>query len=1065
MRRKMNNNEKTKNSKSTIVGIIICTIILLLCLGVAVYFLWQQRVTAMAEVSETNANIKSNLVEMEEQLGIIEETVNISKESINNVDTNITKQDDSISTSFNDLHQNINTTVNNITVDTSELSKQITETKAALALTMEVINETQNADSLNKYTAIIEKLNNVNSEVNTLQEDSKKQYEDVTKNIKTFSDKLDEYLKETDETERAYIEECFDTLNTNVDDSTSSITTDINDLSTQLLNSTQDIIDFVEQTHEGQLEDFQAGYDNLNESLTTLETNFDALETAMTEQSIATQNQLTEFQVALTNHINEFDTNLNNTLTTNFEAINQAIEGSKTEILGSLDDISSDVSSAKTEITDLLNTLNENELADIQDRFDNLQTTLTNITIHFDTTLNDINTLIVNLSLQNAEEYNATITKLTSVQDNLINVNSTNKASLVNSLTAMQNDYAELIGNLSNNISLSFTNLGNQVEQCNERLSNKMDTMSQTLTSNVDTNIANQNNIIASQFEGLNGQLTTNGTNFDTKFNNINLTLEQQYELLAQNNYDNDQEILALLTQYQTELNIYHQQLDENFQCVAIGKQKLVTAIATQSEALSRAGLTVTSDMSFIELVDTLKALDKAIFYDEQGGCKFTEYTIEKAEEAPTCDTPGYYHKITYCTYCKTVSNDEKIEVPALGHDYHDTIIKATCEHAGYTEHVCSRCGDRSIINEVPAVEHKWSTGRVIKTATCLESGSTAYTCEYCGRTKIEDIAALGHDYNNVVTNPTCVKQGYTTHTCSRCGDSYVDSYTNALGHHNVISIQNNISPSPSSRGSYDVVTKCDRCNNILESVHHVVNAIPMYEVKHVHTDSCYVLVPEIIDEVCIHQCLPYTPYHKTDGILRNWNEDWVVFIQAKGSSSHCQMHENGIFNEHTNVSIFVNGAPDRIENPIIMSGSWSIDPSTGGLSPDGRLENRMTTVATYSSPSTFDQDMNNPSNFSSRTISHVESYTEMVPRIGCGYSENDVEVNVSMSRVTTGVNKATLSINSSVSNSTYSWNTGSTSQSIEVTSNGTYTCTITYTNPVSGAVQSTTLSYTIDDF
>ena len=38
------------------------------------------------------------------------------------------------------------------------------------------------------------------------------------------------------------------------------------------------------------------------------------------------------------------------------------------------------------------------------------------------------------------------------------------------------------------------------------------------------------------------------------------------------------------------------------------------------------------------------------------------------------------------------------------------------------------------------------------------------------------------HSYTAVVTAPTCTEKGYTTHTCS-CGDSYVDTYTNALGH------------------------------------------------------------------------------------------------------------------------------------------------------------------------------------------------------------------------------------------------------------------------------------------
>ena len=38
------------------------------------------------------------------------------------------------------------------------------------------------------------------------------------------------------------------------------------------------------------------------------------------------------------------------------------------------------------------------------------------------------------------------------------------------------------------------------------------------------------------------------------------------------------------------------------------------------------------------------------------------------------------------------------------------------------------------------------------------------------------------HSYTSVVTAPSCTEKGYTTHTCT-CGDSYVDSYTDALGH------------------------------------------------------------------------------------------------------------------------------------------------------------------------------------------------------------------------------------------------------------------------------------------
>jgi len=42
-------------------------------------------------------------------------------------------------------------------------------------------------------------------------------------------------------------------------------------------------------------------------------------------------------------------------------------------------------------------------------------------------------------------------------------------------------------------------------------------------------------------------------------------------------------------------------------------------------------------------------------------------------------------------------------------------------------------------------------------------------------------VEAHEHSYT-AVTPPTCTEKGYTTHTCA-CGDSYVDTYTDALGH------------------------------------------------------------------------------------------------------------------------------------------------------------------------------------------------------------------------------------------------------------------------------------------
>ncbi len=45
------------------------------------------------------------------------------------------------------------------------------------------------------------------------------------------------------------------------------------------------------------------------------------------------------------------------------------------------------------------------------------------------------------------------------------------------------------------------------------------------------------------------------------------------------------------------------------------------------------------------------------------------------------------------------------------------------------------------------------------------------------------EIVPHEHSYEIAVTDPTCEEQGFTTHTCSVCGDSYVDIFTDALGH------------------------------------------------------------------------------------------------------------------------------------------------------------------------------------------------------------------------------------------------------------------------------------------
>ncbi len=129
------------------------------------------------------------------------------------------------------------------------------------------------------------------------------------------------------------------------------------------------------------------------------------------------------------------------------------------------------------------------------------------------------------------------------------------------------------------------------------------------------------------------------------------------------------------------------------------------------------------------------------------------------------------------------------------------TVKKApTCEKSGTGIWISLKFSNRAFgiqtkEEEIPATGHTLVKTEA-KLATCITAGNIEYwTCKVCGKifsdaegkTEITQdetvIAALSHDYHDVVTAPTCTEQGFTTHTCSRCGDLFIDAYVAALGH------------------------------------------------------------------------------------------------------------------------------------------------------------------------------------------------------------------------------------------------------------------------------------------
>ena len=140
-----------------------------------------------------------------------------------------------------------------------------------------------------------------------------------------------------------------------------------------------------------------------------------------------------------------------------------------------------------------------------------------------------------------------------------------------------------------------------------------------------------------------------------------------------------------------------------------------------------------------------------------------------------------------------TKANKDKLTTSASGtsvtvkaphtHSYNKVVTAPTCTEKGYTTYTCA-CGDSYKADEVAALGHKWDNGTVTTPATEGKPGVRTYKCGTCGETKTEEIPALDHTHKHTstVTAPTCTEKGYTTYTCA-CGDSYKADEVAALGH------------------------------------------------------------------------------------------------------------------------------------------------------------------------------------------------------------------------------------------------------------------------------------------
>lgn len=157
-------------------------------------------------------------------------------------------------------------------------------------------------------------------------------------------------------------------------------------------------------------------------------------------------------------------------------------------------------------------------------------------------------------------------------------------------------------------------------------------------------------------------------------------------------------------------------------------------------------------------------------------------------------------------------------------HHYEEQLTPPSCTEGGYTLFVCAieSCGHSYRANELPPIGH---TERIVagKEPTYTENGYTeSIVCDRCGsilvQAEVLDVRVHHYEQARIVL-PTCTERGYTVYTCSDagCTNSYIDRYTLPTGHTaGPAARENEKAASCAEEGSYDLVTRCTDCAEVL---------------------------------------------------------------------------------------------------------------------------------------------------------------------------------------------------------------------------------------------------------
>lgn len=163
----------------------------------------------------------------------------------------------------------------------------------------------------------------------------------------------------------------------------------------------------------------------------------------------------------------------------------------------------------------------------------------------------------------------------------------------------------------------------------------------------------------------------------------------------------------------------------------------------------------------------------------------------------PTCTEKGR-EGYWICSSCGRSYSDEAgtvevtdlsmLDIPALGHDFEETVTAPTCTEKGYTTYTCRRCGYTYKGEETAALGHDFSTDwssdstghwhvcrrcgiksvvKAHKFGPWKHTGSHTHECTVCGYKETEECTFGAW---KITKQPTATEKGEKMRTCTKCG-------------------------------------------------------------------------------------------------------------------------------------------------------------------------------------------------------------------------------------------------------------------------------------------------------